>query len=506
MLIIRFLSKYIILILLLVVILSSIVLCELVIENDTVKGSLWNDWVKGLVSINSSDVVVYGGFYQSLFIARINIIEETVYWAKAIGYGGVLGDYPEFRDAVIEGDYVYVTGFVNIGGGKQLCVAKFSILDGSMAWGFYLSGVSDTAGLGISVADDYVFVVGYTSDYSADGVDGFAIGVGKNNGTVLKAYRVDLKLLFDGSREYIVDLALYGNTSYLVGMTDAYDPNSYDIVVANITRVGYNETAEQMFILGNTGVYEVAGIGDWCVSGGSIAVDPLGYVWVIGEYRDFNNRMRTLVFRLTSNLSTILFSKRLLPTTNPDNEFYPTSITIAPYRTIAYISGFGIHSLYSTRFGYILRVSSNGTLDYTYSIHDTEWVNNISLYKSSIYGDNGGYRIHVVGNVYDLVDTSNIVMDSNIPPYLWDSYECTIVDKTYEVIKLEVYGILTTNLSNPINIDLDNPTTNTHNIYLASIMDQSPPPAINEPIYIVLVVVFIIVIFYVIENYRCKML
>ncbi len=486
----------------LVLIGGYVVANSLSVEASVVKGCSTSDvYIRGAVAIGYGDYIVYGGTYQALFIARVNVYEDTVYWAKAIGYSGVYGDYPEFRDAVVDNDYVYVTGYLNIGGGKQLCAARFNIVDGSMDWGIYLTGVSDTAGLGIAVVQDYVFIVGYTSDYSADGVDGFAVGLGKNNGTVLKAYRVDLRLLFDGSDEYIVDIALHGNTSYIVGMTNAYDTLAYDIVVANITYVGDNETVEQMFVVGNTGVYEIAGVGDWCCSGSSVTVDPLGYVWVIGEYKSSSGYYNTLVFRFTSNLSTIVFSKSLTAL-NPGDEFYATSIAIPPYRVVAYIGGYSVYGLHnSVNIGYIVRIHGNGSIDYEYSIHDMLWSRDYRLYHIPVYGDSSSYRVGVAGLVDSIASSNDIVVDTDLPLHSWSDYTYSITDKTNEAWKIEVYGVATDNLTQPIDITIDNPTTH-KNIHAAVLVDTNPPPAITEPAILPYIIAALVIAILVITTTR----
>ena len=335
-----------------------------------------------------------------------------------------------------------------------------------------------------------MFVAGYTGDYGADNIDAIVIGVGRDNGTVMQAYRLDAKLPFDNTREYIVDLTIHGNTTYLLGMTDAYDPGNYDIAVANVTRIGVNETAEKLYIIGNPGIYEIPGSGGWRVGGESIVVDALGYVWFIGEYRGANGYNRTLVFRLTHNLSTIVFVKQLAPYT-PEDEFYPTTIEIPEARAIAYVGGIGVNSLYNVRYGYIIRVHNDSTLSYTYTLRDDGWSKDVEITGMDIYLYQDTYRIRLVANVENIVSDSEIVFEEGLPPYSWSDYSCSIVDKTSEAMRYNITSIPTTPLPPPVNTNLENPGYN-ENIYLAILQEQQPPPPIPET-YIQITVVAVIV-------------
>ncbi len=487
--------------LLMVTISSVTVMAQLQVSKSFVKGSDWDDWVKGVLALDSNTIVVYGNRYRSLLVAKIDVQQGTALWAKIIGdpNSGDFGDWPEVRDAVYDGSYVYIAGYGNIGGGRQLTAAKIDPSNGNVVWFAYLN-VSSTRGLGVTVAGNYVIVVGDTKDFGADNRDAIIVVIDKNTGNLVKVYRFDLGTATDGSEEYFVDVVYKNGKLYFAGMSTAID-SSYDVVVAIATISSDGSiTIEKVFDYGKAGEYEIAAYGGTKNSGSAIQVDDGGYVWLLIEYHDSNGKKSIIVARFSSDLSNIVFSKHIWFASDPDHELCPNGIVVVPLSASAYVVGNGWAEDYGWKeYSWIIRVDGNGSVAEKYAIHKSNWSTKYGAHGIDVYGDVNNFVLFVDGDTEDtqsdlVLEDLEQAVNRNISV---DDWQATLSDATSSSSLIDVTSDASSTYTTqpPAISDIDyNAPANNDNTYVAVLTELTPPPPIPEMNYVTLMVVVAVIV------------
>ncbi len=297
-----------------------------------------DEWSKtAVLTYENGKMVVYvaGNKWRQPIAAKIDLTLGKPIWAVVIGdrNKGDLGDWPEFRDLVLCGKYVAVVGYSDAKlGAKDVLIVVLDRASGKIVWMKRLGDPNaEDKGYGIACDDRYLYVTGYTKGLGADRRDIIVAKLELETGKLVKMGRIDAAS--SGDSEYGVDIAVAGDKIIVVGMTNAFDEKTYDVLVVVLTK---DLDLEKSFVVGKKKVYEIAAYSNFKNSGGAIAVDG-NRLYVLAQMKDPEaGKTSTLVFAFTLG-GELLWAKRIYNATDISVEYYPDQIAIG--KNYIYVAG-----------------------------------------------------------------------------------------------------------------------------------------------------------------------